>query len=160
METLAALSERIAQLLRAQHQRLVTAESCTGGYLSKVITDVPGSSLWFERGYIVYSEQSKQDLLSVSPLTLKQFGAVSEETAREMAKGALSKSLATISVAITGIAGPGGATPNKPLGYVWMAWASEKKLKTAVFHFKGDREAVRTQSVRAALLGFESFLIG
>ncbi|MBI5447794.1 MAG: CinA family protein [Gammaproteobacteria bacterium] len=138
---------------------LSTAESCTGGFLSKVITDIPGSSAWFERGFIVYSEQAKCELLGVQPATLTQFGAVSQETVQEMAQGALKHSHAQVSVAITGIAGPSGATPSKPLGLVWLAWASQAwPLKTSVYQFVGDREAVRTQSVKAALTGLEALL--
>lgn len=152
MNTLNSLSRIVGQQLSLQQTKLVTAESCTGGFLAKIITDIPGCSAWFERGYIVYSEESKQALLAVKKETLITFGAVSEQTVTEMALGALLNSEANISIAITGIAGPGGATPTKPVGLVWIAWAKKDGvLVTKEYHFQGDREAVREQTVVAAL---------
>lgn len=160
MIDLTSLSHTVGQLLISHHLSLVTAESCTGGLLAKTLTDIPGSSAWFERGYVVYSERSKQELLGVDSKTLTQFGAVSQETVLEMAQGALQQSHANVSVAITGIAGPGGATPTKPLGLVWFAWASTHwPLQARSFQFSGGREAVRMQSVAQALNVLEELLI-
>ena len=133
---------------------LATAESCTGGWVGEVVTSVAGSSHWYDRGFITYTNESKQDMLNVSAQTLGEFGAVSEQTVREMAEGALKFSRADIALAISGIAGPGGATPGKPVGTVCMAWALRNgsgELQT--FHFQGDRAEVRRQAVVAALRG-------
>lgn len=133
---------------------LVTAESCTGGWLAKVITDIAGSSAWFERGFVTYSNESKVELLGVSTNTLQTHGAVSQATAREMAEGALRRSCANIAVAVTGIAGPDGGTIDKPVGTVWIAWGGHGADTSVVHHvFEGDREWVRYQSVVAALEG-------
>jgi nicotinamide-nucleotide amidase len=140
--------------LRAARHMLVTAESCTGGWISKIITDVPGSSEWFDCGMVVYSYEAKQALLGVRPQTLEAFGAVSRETVIEMVSGALVHSGASIAVAVTGIAGPGGGTPDKPVGTVWIAWKRRGDYALAkVFHFQGDREGVRRQTVARALEG-------
>tara|TARA_R110002049_G_scaffold216652_3_gene388080 strand:+ start:2667 stop:3110 length:444 start_codon:yes stop_codon:yes gene_type:complete len=134
--------------------RLSVAESCTGGWLGKCCTDLAGSSEWFDRGFISYSNQAKQELLHVKEATLNQFGSVSEYTASEMAQGALAESLADISVAITGIAGPDGGTIDKPVGTVWFAWATKYSVvKTQCCHFDGDRETIRRQAVKLALQG-------
>ena len=153
----AALQEVARQLAVAAqvgHHMLVTAESCTGGWIAKVLTDIAGSSAWFECGIAAYSYESKQALLGVRPETLEHYGAVSRETALEMVSGALVHSGATLSVAVTGIAGPSGGTADKPVGTVWVAWKRRGGYATAeVFHFDGDREAVRRQTVAAALQG-------
>jgi nicotinamide-nucleotide amidase len=135
---------------------LVTAESCTGGWLAKTITDVPGSSQWFERGYVTYSNAAKVEDLGVSECTLGQHGAVSEAAAREMATGALRASAtADVALSITGIAGPDGGTPDKPVGTVWFALAVRRDqgidLEARHQHFSSDREAIRRQSVKFAL---------
>lgn len=159
MKDLTSLSISVGQLLSAHRWMLSTAESCTGGFLAKIITDIPGSSAWFERGFVVYSEVAKQELLAVQAETLTQYGAVSQETVCEMAQGALAHSHAQVSVAITGIAGPAGATPTKPVGLVWLAWASaEWPLVSRSYQFKGDREVVRLQSVYTALKELEALL--
>jgi len=133
---------------------LSTSESCTGGWLSKCCTDLSGSSTWFDRGFVTYSNQSKQDLLNVSLATIEQHGAVSEQTAIEMARGALENSAANISVAITGIAGPDGGTQEKPVGTVWLAWSIKNgPTKSEHIHLNGDREQIRYQAVIAALEG-------
>lgn len=133
---------------------LTSAESCTGGWLGQTITSMAGSSAWYERGFITYSVVSKQEMLGVSSATLKQHGAVSEQTAREMAEGAIVRSHAQVAVAITGIAGPDGGTAEKPVGMVCFAWALKDGLaRSETRHFSGDREAVRWQSVVAALQG-------
>jgi nicotinamide-nucleotide amidase len=131
---------------------LTTAESCTGGWVSQAVTSVAGSSDWFERGFVTYSDAAKQEMLGVSARTLAAHGAVSEETARDMATGALAHSRAQVAVAITGIAGPGGGSPEKPLGMVCFAWAvTDGTISVQTRHFEGDRENVRRQSVIAAL---------
>lgn len=153
------LATALGQRLLARRWMLVTAESCTGGWVAQAATAVAGSSRWFERGLVSYSNQAKQDLLGVSPATLAAHGAVSEATAREMALGALARSPAQVSVAVTGIAGPDGGTPDKPVGTVCFAWASAGgELLSARHRFAGDREAVRRQSVAFALEGLAGFL--
>lgn len=132
---------------------LVTAESCTGGWVAQAVTSVAGSSDWYERGFVTYSNDSKQELLGVRSETLVRHGAVSEETAREMALGALARSKGTVAVAVTGVAGPGGGSREKPVGMVCFAWASKKGVTTETLRFPGDRESVRRQSVIHALQG-------
>ena len=146
-------AQQVARFCQKQQKWLVTAESCTGGWLGKVLTDVVGSSAWFDRGFITYTNQAKQDMLGVAGKLLTEFGAVSEETASAMAQGALENSMADLSVAITGIAGPGGGTETKPVGLVWFAWADKKNstVKTDSVIFEGEREAVRRQAVLHAL---------
>jgi cytidylate kinase len=147
-----ALAADLGKLLQAQAMRLVTAESCTGGGLAETITDIPGSSAWFERGFVSYSNAAKQDMLHVSGDTLNTAGAVSEAVAVEMAKGALFHSPADIAVAITGIAGPTGGTAEKPVGTVWIAWAAKGAGYTAqLFQYTGDRESIRQQAIYSAL---------
>lgn len=158
-DDLRALAERVGTRLRASHHMLVTAESCTGGWIAKVVTDIAGSSEWFDCGMAVYSYEAKQAMLGVNPHTLEQFGAVSRETAIEMVSGALVHSGASIAVAVTGIAGPGGGSADKPVGTVWIAWKRRGGYADAqVFHFDGDREAVRRQTVAGALRGVEHAL--
>lgn len=132
---------------------IATAESCTGGWIAKIMTDIPGSSGWFERGFVTYTNEAKQDMLGVQTHTLQQHGAVSEQTVREMASGALSNSRADVSVAVSGIAGPGGGSADKPVGTVWLAWAVGGKLRTLHVHLSGDRSRVREQAVGLALQG-------
>ena len=148
------MAERAGRLLMDRRMFLVTAESCTGGGLAEIITRIPGSSHWFERGFVTYSNDSKQELLRVHPETLARCGAVSEETVLAMAEGALANSHAHISVAITGIAGPEGGTPEKPVGTVCIAWAG-KELPPRVVRtvFQGDRLQVRQQACLLALQG-------
>lgn len=148
------LAATTGQLLLAGRHMLVTAESCTGGWIAKCMTDVPGSSAWFDCGMAAYSYEAKQALLGVRPQTLEQFGAVSRETVVEMVSGALVHSGATVAVAVTGIAGPGGGSDDKPVGTVWIGWKKRGGYARAeVFHFEGDRDAVRRQTVAAALEG-------
>ena len=149
-----ALARRVAQRLKASGALLVTAESCTGGWAAQAVTAVPGSSHWFERGFVTYSNAAKQELLGVRPETLSRHGAVSEETAREMALGALSRSRGTLALAITGVAGPGGGTEAKPVGTVCFAWTTKAgAVRVETRQFSGGREAVRKQSVEHALAG-------
>ena len=149
------LSESVIALgdqLRRRGESLVTAESCTGGWLAKVCTDIAGSSDWFEAGFVTYSNSAKQSMLGVSSDTLETYGAVSEQTVREMAQGAIQQSKADWTVAISGIAGPGGGSPDKPVGTVWFAGAGPEKWMLAQrMLFEGDREAVRRQAVEHAL---------
>jgi nicotinamide-nucleotide amidase len=152
-DPLGALSLRVGARLREQGALLVTAESCTGGWVSQAVTAIAGSSEWFERGFVVYSNAAKEELLGVRKATLQRFGAVSEETARELALGALARSRGTISVAVTGVAGPSGGSATKPVGYVCFAWATRDGAKSESRNFAGDREAVRRQSVARALEG-------
>ena len=148
------LAEQLGERLRPQHLTVCTAESCTGGWIAKMITDIPGCSDWFECGMAAYSYEAKQALLGVRPETLTQHGAVSRETVLEMVSGALIASGASMAVAVTGIAGPTGGTPDKPVGEVWIAWKRRGRYPVArVFHFEGDREAVRRRTVAAALSG-------
>lgn len=145
--------EHLAEILRARHWWIACAESCTGGGIAAALTDVAGSSGWFDRGFVTYSNAAKQAMLGVSADTLATHGAVSEATAVEMAQGALLHSEADLTVAVTGIAGPGGGTPQKPVGTVWLAWAGDGFVDTACEHFDGDRQAVRAATIDAALVG-------
>lgn len=148
------LAEQVGKELSARGLMLATAESCTGGWVSEAVTMVPGSSDWFERGFVTYTYISKREMLGVNPETLGRHGAVSEPTVREMAAGALAHSHAQVAVAVSGTAGPGGGTPDKPVGTVCFAWvAHDAQLTSETRHFAGDREAVRRQSVAHALNG-------
>ena len=156
-DDLSHLAARVGARLRASHHILVTAESCTGGWIAKAVTDIAGSSDWFDCGMAAYSYEAKQALLGVRPETLETHGAVSRETVIEMVSGALVNSGASLAVAVTGIAGPGGGSEDKPVGTVWIGWKRRGGYARAeVFHFSGDREAVRRQTVAAALRGLET----
>ena len=148
-----ALAQKVGERLKAARAKLVTAESCTGGWAAQVVTSVAGSSAWFERGFVTYSNEAKHELLGVQESTLRAHGAVSEETAREMAQGALSRGKGTVALAVTGVAGPGGGTLDKPVGMVCFAWASQRSVRSETQQFSGDRESVRRQSVVRALEG-------
>lgn len=155
---LQTLATELGDALHAQQRMLATAESCTGGWVAKVLTDIPGSSAWFDRGFVTYTNQAKQEMLAVSTIVLEKNGAVSEQTVEAMARGALQQSQAHYSLAISGIAGPGGATEDKPVGLVCFAWAvKQEKAAPVVWSsrhvFPGDREAVRRQAVATALKG-------
>lgn len=144
----------LASRLLARGESLAVAESCTGGWLAQSLTALAGSSQWFDRGFVTYSNDAKQQMLGVTDLTLARHGAVSEATARAMAQGALERSTAAWTVAITGIAGPGGGSPEKPVGTVCFAWAARAGgCEAQTCHFAGERAAVREQSVRHALRG-------
>ena len=152
------LAKKVGQNLKEKKFFITTAESCTGGLLAKTLTDVAGSSAYFDRGFITYSNSAKQEILGVKPKVLEEFGAVSEPVAKEMAEGALKNSHAHISIAITGIAGPDGGTKDKPVGTVCIAWARLGSLtKTATINLKGDRASVRMQSVVYVLQWLLSF---
>ena len=153
------LAQAVAAGLLTRGQRVVTAESCTGGWIAKALTDLAGSSAWFECGVVAYSYEAKEALLGVHPKTLEHTGAVSQETAIEMVSGALARYGASVAVAVTGVAGPSGGTPDKPVGTVWIGWKRRGGYARAeLFHFGGDREAVRRQTVGAALDGVRRIL--
>lgn len=148
------LAAKVGEALNAHGRILVTAESCTGGMIAQVVTAVAGSSQWFDRGFVTYSNLSKQELLGVRPATLQNHGAVSAETVREMAEAALCRSHADIAVAVSGIAGPGGGTEEKPVGTVWFAWAGRWFEPVSERHqFSGDRTKIRCSVVEKALEG-------
>lgn len=148
------LAAQMGAALRARGQTLAIAESCTGGWIAKVATDIPGSSGWFDRGFVTYSNVAKSELLGVRKDTIVNHGAVSAEVVAEMADGALQRSPAAVVVAVSGVAGPDGGTPDKPVGTVYLAWAlREGPVHTERRQFQGDRDQVRLQSVVAALQG-------
>ena len=151
LETLAG---ELGRRLLARGLKLVTAESCTGGWIAKCVTDIAGSSEWFERGYVTYSNEAKRENLGVSADSLSLHGAVSEQAVREMAMGAAQRGQAPLAVAVSGIAGPDGGSADKPVGTVWIAWHwPDRHITARSFRFDGDREAVRRQAVAAALQG-------
>lgn len=152
MTSIATLVNSVAQALRRSGKSLATAESCTGGLIAAACTDVAGSSDWFERGFVSYSNAAKIESLGVAAALLATHGAVSREVACAMASGALRHSSADIALAVTGIAGPGGATPGKPVGTVWLAWAQRGcPAQAELLNLPGDRQAVREQTVVHAL---------
>jgi nicotinamide-nucleotide amidase len=148
-----ALAERLGGALLARRQRVATAESCTGGLVAGAITAVAGSSAWFERGFVTYTNEAKTELLGVPAATLATFGAVSVQTAEVMALGALAASRAQWALAVTGVAGPGGGSPEKPVGTVCFAWSGPFGARSERRQLGGDRAAVREESVRIALAG-------
>ena len=144
--------------LQEKDLMLAAAESCTGGWIAKLMTDVPGSSRWFERGFVTYSNSSKMDMLGVRQDSLDLFGAVSEQVVRQMVAGALQHSQADVALAVSGVAGPGGGVPNKPVGTVWIAWAMAETVVAERCWFPGNRNQVRCQTVVHALSGMEKML--
>ncbi len=154
MSSLQTLIETVAQQLLAKHWQMATAESCTGGLIASRLTALPGSSKWFERGFVTYSNLSKQEMLGIKPELVSKFGAVSEEVAAAMALGALQHSTAQIALAVTGIAGPGGGSVEKPVGTVCLGWAAKGlAVQTSKIHCAGDRQAVRLAATQQALEG-------
>ncbi|MBL1141838.1 MAG: CinA family protein [Proteobacteria bacterium] len=152
-------AEQLAELFLKSSAKLVTAESCTGGGLAEILTRIPGSSAWFERGYVTYSNESKNELLNVPVNTLEQYGAVSEETAIAMVEGALENSHANYSVSITGIAGPDGGTEDKPVGTVCFGWSKRNGVeRTTHIVFEGDRLKIREQACMLAMQGLIDLL--
>ncbi len=146
------LAVQVGAALTAKGMMLATAESCTGGWIAQAVTAVPGSSAWFERGFVVYTYIAKREMLGVKPETLEQYGAVSLETVREMTAGALERSHAQVAVSVSGTAGPTGGSPAKPVGTVCIGWGvAQRPLNAVVKQFCGGREAVRRQSVAFAL---------
>lgn len=159
VDELYQLAEETGRALKVRGWMLATAESCTGGWVGEAVTAVAGSSAWYDRGFITYTNVSKQEMLGVEAETLANFGAVSEQTVREMAAGVLLHSQANISLAISGIAGPTGGSPDKPVGTVCFAWAVKNgPLKSERRVFAGDRHAVREQAVFHALQGVLALL--
>jgi len=155
------LAKRLGERLKAAGEKLVTAESCTGGWVAQAVTSVAGSSDWFERGFVTYTYISKREMLGVGESTLEKHGAVSEQVVREMAQGTLAHSHAQVAVAVTGVAGPSGGTPEKPVGMVCFAWCmKDGKPLSETKRYSGDREAVRRQSVEHALKGVLGLLAG
>ncbi len=163
MDDVLDIAARVGRTLQEKGLLLVTAESCTGGGVAQAITEIAGSSEWFDCGFITYSNASKSELLEVSPALIAQFGTVSEDVAGAMAEGALANSNAHVSLSTTGIAGPGGAVPGKPVGTVCFGWSIERNTHIERTHterlvFSGDRQAVRQQTVVHALKGLLRFL--
>lgn len=152
------LAQTLGQSLVAHDWSLVTAESCTGGWIAKAITDIPGSSQWFECGFITYSNESKQNLLGVTTDALTKHGSVSETVVIQMVTGALARSKAQVAIAVSGVAGPDGGTIDKPVGTVWLAWGMPNQVQVECKHFIGSREAVRNQTVQRALEGLINIL--
>ena len=156
-EKLKLLAARAGRWLLKAHRFVATAESCTGGWIAKALTDTAGSSQWFSEGFVTYSNESKTRRLGVPRAILEKNGAVSEQTVRAMASGALRRTKAQIAVAVTGIAGPDGAVPGKPVGTVWLGWATRRggaiRVRTQLKHFRGDRDSVRRKTVQLALEG-------
>ncbi|MEN9773156.1 MAG: hypothetical protein RL322_226 [Pseudomonadota bacterium] len=162
-DQLVGQAARLGRMLSQRSATIVTAESCTGGLVAALLTENPGSSLWFDRGFVTYSNAAKIELLGVRPLTLERYGAVSEPVVREMALGALAVSEADLAVSVSGVAGPGGGSADKPVGLVCLAWAARGRLERAGFgsgpaavtavtvRFPGDRQGVRFLSARLAL---------
>lgn len=153
------LCAALAKLLMEQQLRLVTAESCTGGLIAGACTDLAGSSAWFERGFVTYSNDAKIELLGVEPRLLRRAGAVCEGVARAMVQGALAHAKAEVAVAVTGVAGPTGGSPAKPVGTVWFGFAVPGQVLTEKCHFEGDRAAVRAATVRHALARLVQLLL-
>ena len=156
-QVLFGLAKRVGRRLLGEQRRLTTAESCTGGWIAKALTDVPGSSQWFGEGFVTYSNEAKVRSLKVSRPVLESDGAVSKAVAVAMAEGALRRSGADVAVAVTGIAGPDGAVPGKPVGTVWLCWAERRGGRIRVTaerkNFRGDRDTVRRKTVERALRG-------
>jgi nicotinamide-nucleotide amidase len=152
------LVTRLAQSLLVRQWTLATAESCTGGLIAATCTDLAGSSQWFERGFVTYSNEAKSEMLSVDAALIGAHGAVSEVVARAMAHGAVRHSRAQVAVAVTGVAGPTGGSPDKPVGTVWFGFMVDGRLSSEMRRFDGDRAQVRTQTVAHALRGLISLL--
>ena len=147
-----ALVPALADALRSAGLKIATAESCTGGLIAAACTTVAGSSDWFERGFVTYSNEAKAEMLGVAPALIGAHGAVSEPVARAMAEGAIARSHAQIAVAVTGVAGPSGGSPSKPVGTVWLAWArAGQATRTELLNLSGDRRAIREQTVQHGL---------
>ena len=153
------LAAKLGEALLQRGEKVAAAESCTGGGVSMAMTAIAGSSRWFERGFVTYSNEAKQEMLGVQSATLSAHGAVSAATVNEMAVGAIAHSRADWSLAISGIAGPDGGTPDKPVGTVWIAWAGPQGFQRSEHHlFSGDRQAVRTQAIHRSIEGLLEFI--
>ncbi|WP_277962061.1 CinA family protein [Pseudomonas sp. RIT-To-2] len=160
MDPITQLSQSLGEGLKGLHQQVTTAESCTGGGIGEAITRIAGSSAWFEAGYITYSNAQKTAQLGVAPELFARVGAVSCEVVEAMALGAAERSGARFAVAVSGIAGPDGGTPGKPVGTVWLAWADGRQVVSQRQQFTGDRDEVRRQTVKAALEGLIRLVAG
>jgi len=158
MQDIVELADRVGRVLQQKNLLLATAESCTGGGVAQAITEIAGASEWFDCGFIVYSNSSKIELLDVSAALIAQHGNVSEEIAEAMAQGALANSESHVAISTTGIAGPGGGMPGKPVGTVCFGWAMRNRTHTERLVFSGDRHAVRQQTIVHALQGLMRFL--
>ena len=153
---LCELAQQLGRLLKSKEKKIATAESCTGGWIAQIITEVSGSSAWFDRGFVTYSNAAKMEMLGVKSETLDNFGAVSAQTATEMVTGALAHSDADCAIAVTGIAGPDGGTAEKPVGTVFIAWAyKNQNVKVVQKKLTGNRHEIRRQTVKIALVGVE-----
>jgi nicotinamide-nucleotide amidase len=152
------LAQQVGAALKEHGMTLATAESCTGGGVAQAVTMISGSSDWFDRGFVTYSNTAKEEMLGVAPDTLEQHGAVSEQTVREMVDGALQYSRAQVALSVSGIAGPTGGTPEKPVGMVWFAWGTKDTVQATCHQISGDRDAVRAKSVQIALQGVLNLL--
>lgn len=152
-QVITQLAQQLGDKLFAQQASVSTAESCTGGGIAEAITRIAGSSAWFEVGFVTYSNQQKTRVLKVAESDLQRHGAVSQAVVEAMARGAQQLAGAQYAVAVSGVAGPGGGSPNKPVGTVWIAWAQCAQVQSGCWHFAGDRQAVRQQTVQAALAG-------
>jgi nicotinamide-nucleotide amidase len=160
-QALYELAAQAGRALKARGWMLASAESCTGGWIGQCVTMVPGSSEWFERGFITYTNVAKIEMLGVRPETLRGHGAVSEQTVREMVQGALERSHAQVAAAVSGVAGPAGGTPEKPVGMVCVGWAvRDGNSRVITLRLTGDRDAVRRQSVVVALEGVRELALG
>ncbi|KII31974.1 CinA family protein [Pseudomonas fluorescens] len=153
MKEITQLAADLGRRLQLLNAHVTTAESCTGGGIAEAITRIPGSSAWFEAGYVTYSNRQKTQQLNVPGELFESVGAVSREVVEAMVRGAQEKSLARFAVAVSGVAGPDGGSPNKPVGTVWLAWGVGETVTTEVQHFPGNRDDVRRQTVKAALEG-------
>jgi len=158
MDTAIDLAARVGQVLKSRNLLLATAESCTGGGVAQAITEIAGSSEWFDCGFVTYSNASKNELLDISEALIAQHGAVSEEIAAAMAEGAIANSSSDVAVSTTGIAGPGGAVPGKPVGTICFGWKVGDHTHTERLVFSGDRHAIREQTVVHALQGLLKFI--
>ena len=153
-EDISTLASRLARRLVRAGATLSAAESCTGGWIAQTATAISGSSRWFDRGFVTYSNRAKIEMLGVAPATIGEYGAVSGETAEEMVRGALAAAQVEIAVAVTGVAGPDGGTPQKPVGMVWFGWGTKNtEPVTKKLYFAGDRESIRAQTVSVAIDG-------
>ncbi|MGO4394626.1 CinA family protein [Variovorax sp. M-6] len=146
-----ALVLQLAELLQPRRWMMATAESCTGGLIAGACTDLSGSSAWFERGFVTYSNEAKSEMLGIDAALIAAHGAVSEPVARAMAEGAIARSRAQAAVAVTGVAGPTGGSPDKPVGTVWFGWSVDGRVRTERRRFDGDRATVRAATVHYAL---------
>ncbi|NOQ87582.1 MAG: nicotinamide-nucleotide amidohydrolase family protein [Gammaproteobacteria bacterium] len=154
------LAEQLGECMKSKGLKLATAESCTGGWLAKIITDIPGSSAWFTSSVVCYSNESKHSLLGVDENTLNEFGAVSGETVLELSDGLFSHTDADVAVSVSGIAGPDGGSEDKPVGLVWLSWGKrDKSVHAKPFNFDGDREEVRKKSISQALNNLLDLLV-